>query len=226
MRYSKLLLVSTIMAAGSAYAAIPTINVSGKILPPACSANMVGGDNMVWDPISHNELSDTNFTLLVAQEATLQVHCADGLKTHVAFWAIDANPSSAVPGAKVPGTNLPNGNVTDRIFGIGVDPVTGGKIGNFTLIGKSSSYDGTVNDNNYGYNTSKTSNTFALASFGNGYRFAEEWTVVEEGTNNPASANAFTFVFDVVPQINIKRLISNNEEVDFAGSAQFFVRYF
>ena len=228
MRYSKLLLVSTIMAAGSTYAAGPNINVSGKILPPACSASMAGGDNLVWDPISHNTLSDSDFTLLEAKEATLQVHCDDGLSTHIAFWATDANKDSAIPGRRAPATNnLPNGDAADRIFGIGFDPVeTKNKIGNFTLIGKSSSYDGTVNSITYGYNNSKSSNLFAQALFGHGYNFSEEWTVVQEGTNIPAAANMFTFTFDVVPQINRKPLITNSQTVDFAGSAQFFIRYF
>ncbi|MRT59009.1 DUF1120 domain-containing protein [Enterobacteriaceae bacterium RIT693] len=226
MRYSKLFLMTSLLVAGSAHAANPTINVSGKITPPACSASIVGGgENLVWDPISHNNLSNTTFTPLTAKAATLSVTCEDGLKTHIAFWATDANAASAIPGVKVPDTTLDNGNAADRIFGIGLDPVTNNKIGNFTLVGKTSSYDGTENSAKFGYG-GRGVESFAITNFGWGYRFAEDWTVLDTTTNQAAVANTFTFTFDVVPQINRKSQITNAQEVAFAGSAQFYVRYF
>lgn len=225
MHYSKLFLMTSLMVAGSAHAANPTINVSGKITPPACSASIVGGEDLVWDPISHNSLSDTTFTVLEAKPATLKVQCDNGLKTHMAFWAKDANATSAIAGVMVPGTSLPNGNAAERIFGIGMDPVTNKKIGNFTLIAKSSSFDSTENSTELGFG-GRGAVKFSSAVFGWGYKLTEDWTVLDVGTHLPAEANTFTFAFDVVPQINKKSEITNAQEVPFAGTAQFFVRYF
>ncbi|MEW5561943.1 DUF1120 domain-containing protein [Enterobacter asburiae] len=226
MCYSKLFLITSLMVAGSAYAANPTINVSGKITPPACDASIVGGgENLVWDPISHNSLSNTTFTPLPPKSATLSVTCEDGLATHIAFWATDANAASAIAGIKIPGTIYDNGNVAARIFGIGMDPVTNKRIGNFTLVSKSSSYDGTENSSKFGYGGRGTE-SFAVSNFGWGYPTVEDWTVLDTTTNQPAVGTAFTFTFDVVPQINKKSEITNSQEVAFAGSAQFFVRYF
>jgi len=214
------------MAASYGAVANPTINVSGKIAPPACSASIVGGESLDWGSVSHNSLSENEFTVLPAKQATLQVQCEQGLTTHIAFWAVDSNPGSAIAGKNVNGIGS-NGNDSNRIFGIGKDPVTGKNIGNFTLAGKTSSYDGTVNDKKYGWTGGSGHNSTAFSSqnMGWGYKFSEDWTVIDD-KDKAVAANLFTFTFDVVPQINKKSQITNAQEVPFACKAQFFVRYF
>ncbi|MEW5561944.1 DUF1120 domain-containing protein [Enterobacter asburiae] len=231
MNIYKLAVLSTIMATGSVLAANPTINVSGKITPPACHANIAGDGNLVWDPISHNSLSNTAFTALEAKPATLQITCESGLTTRMAFWSVDANASSAAPGIKVPGTSGSNGENAARIYGIGLDPVTNNKIGNFSLIGKTSSYDGTENNQTVGYvdnGSGHNTESFGVANLTQGWGLGstQEWTVLDVTSKTPALANSFTFTFDVVPQINKKSQITNAQEVPFSGSVQFFVRYF
>ncbi|MRT59008.1 DUF1120 domain-containing protein [Enterobacteriaceae bacterium RIT693] len=232
MHRYKLAILSTVMVTGSVLAANPTINVSGKITPPACNASIIGGGTLVWEPVSHNSLSNTTFTALAAKPATLQVTCESGLNTRMAFWSVDANAGSAIPGINVPGTSGgSNGANPARIYGIGLDPVTNNKIGNFSLIGKTSSYDGTENDQTIGYvdnGSGHNSESFGVANFSAGWGLGsiQEWTVLDVTTKKPAVANSFTFTFDVVPQINKKSQITNSQEVPFSGSVQFFVRYF
>ncbi|WP_322014294.1 DUF1120 domain-containing protein [Paraburkholderia sp. J12] len=217
-----------IAAAGTAHAQSANVNVQGLIVPPACSAQFVGGADLDWGNISHNSLNSSSMTLLSKKNVTLQTQCDDGLTTHMAFWAVDANPQSAMTGMRVPGTNGANGDDSNRVFGIGMDPVTNQKIGNFTMIPTTTSYDGTVNETNYGYvKTSTHAETSFTASNLNGtaYDKTADYTVLD-ATNNPAVANTFTYSFDVYPQLNKSTAITNSQEVPFNGTAQFYVRYF
>lgn len=229
MRISKIAVLCAMVAAGAAQAQTADISVKGKIAPPACTASFIGGGNLDWGTVSHNELSETNTTILSEKEVTLQVQCSEGQKTHIAFWATDPNKASALPGQKIPGyTNWDNGNAADRIFGLGMDPVTGKKLGNFTMISKSSAFDGTEQKTKFGYTRDMTgaTNTFTLSDFGWGYMWNEQWTVLGADNAKPAAANTFTFTFGVYPQLNKKTEITGTQEVPFAGTAQFNVRYF
>lgn len=231
MRYSTFFLIGTMLAAGTAQAANTAVNVKGKITPPACSADISEGADLDWGSIAHSDLSDTDFTVLSAKPATIKVSCEDDTKTRIAFWATDANIASAIAGKKVPNTTGNNGNELRRVFGIGLDPVTGKQIGNFTMIGKTSSYDGTENNTYLGYTDSGSAHNvvnFAAKLFSEGWAIGshQEWTVLDNTSKQAVSASEFTFTFDVVPQINKKSQITNAQEVPFAGTAQFFVRYF
>lgn len=213
---------------GVAHAQSANVNVQGLIVPPACSAQFVGGADLDWGSISHNSLSPTTMTVLSPKSITLQTQCDDGLTTHMAFWAVDANPQSALPGIRVPTTENTNGEDPNRIFGIGMDPVTNQKLGNFTLIPTSTSYDGTVNQDFYGYviTSTHTETTFTSSLFrGHGYRKNTDLTVFDLN-GNAAVANTHTFSFDVYPQLNTSSAITNSQEVPFNGTAQFYVRYF
>lgn len=229
MRYSKYLILGAMMAAGTAQAANTAINVQGKITPPACNAEMSVGADLNWGDIPHSTLNANDMTVLDAKTATLKVTCEPETKTSIAFWVTDANSASALVGKKI-GTGGNNGNDANRIFGIGFDPVTTKKLGNFTLIGKTSSFDGTENSTNFGYidnGSAHNATNFAVMPFSQGWGMGlpQEWTVLDT-TSKPASASDFTFTFDVVPQLNKKSEITNAQEVPFAGTAQFFVRYF
>lgn len=230
MQISKLATRMTVLwalaVAGVAHAQQINTNVVARAEASACTADIAGGADLNWGQISHNALSPTGTTVLDRRTITLQVRCADGQKTHVAFWAVDTNPQTAMAGVSVNGAS--NGNDPTRVFGLGRDPSTGQKIGNFTLVAKNSSFDGTLNSNSFGYvnNLSHTASSFQLANFnGVAYGTNQEWTVLDSG-NAPALANAFTFSFDVHPQLNTSKAISNAQEVRFNGTAQFYVRYF
>lgn len=231
MRSAKIFLLGTMLAAGTAQAANTAVNVTGKITPPACSADISEGADLDWGNIPHSDLKDNTFTVLSAKPATLKVSCEDDTKTRIAFWATDANMASAIAGIKVPNTSGNNGDELRRVFGIGLDPITGKPIGNFTLIGKTSSYDGTENNTYLGYTDSGGSHNvvnFAAKVFSEGWAIGnhQEWTVLDNTTRQAVSASEFTFTFDVVPQINKKSQITNAQKVPFSGTAQFFVRYF
>lgn len=227
MNCFKVATLFTLIATTSVQADGSTINVSGKITPPACSAIVNGGDNLVWDPISHNSLNASTFTVLPAKPITLQVACDSGLMTHIAFWVTDPNRATAISGIQIPNTICNSGNDINRAFGLGIDPLTSKMIGNFTLVGRSSTYDGTSNTTNFGYTSGAghSSTSFSAWPVACGYNFNEDWTVLDS-TSKPASANLFTFTFDVVPQINNSTQITNAQEVPFTGAAQFYVRYF
>lgn len=227
MRSSKIFLITSLMVASSAYADDVTVKVKGKITPPACQATIVGGETLDWGTISHSDLS-SGFTFLPRKEVMLKIQCDAGLTTKMSFYTKDGNAASAMPGGRVPGTSLDNGESPERIYGIGMDPVTNEKIGNFTLVSKTSSYDGTENKTQFGFagkGSGASTGVFATAVFGWGQNHNEEWTVLDD-KGQPASANVFTFTFDAVPQINFKSKITNTQEVLFSGSAHFTVAYF
>jgi hypothetical protein len=218
--------LAAMTAALCAWAAAGAAHAQSGSEPSACAANIVGGGDLNWGRLSHNALSPGGMTVLDPRPITLQVQCANGQKTHVAFWATDTNPQSAMAGTSVNGA--PNGNDPARIFGLGVDPVTGQKIGNFTLVARHSTYGDTTNGSSFGYvNTlAHSATSFVAASFsGIGYGTNQEWTVLDS-TGSPALASTFTFTFDVYPQLNTSKAISNAQEVPFSGAAQFYVRYF
>jgi hypothetical protein len=233
MRISQLIIRSAVLctfaAAGAAHAQSANVTVRGLIVPPACSAQFVGGADLDWGTISHNLLNATTMTVLDKKTVTLQAQCDGGLTTHMAFWAVDPNASSALAGIRVPGTNNNNGEDSGRIFGLGMDPVTHQKLGNFTMIPTSSSYDGNANSTSYGTvkSTAHTETSFSTVDFNNnyGYLTGSDYTVLDT-TNNPAVANTFTMALDVYPQLNKSSSITNAQEVPFSGTAQFYVRYF
>ncbi len=232
MRFSRLSTLAAALCAcatfSTAHAQSANVNVQGVITPPACSAQFVGGADLDWGVISHNSLSAATMTVLTPKNVTLQTQCEEGLTTRMAFWAADANPASAMAGVRVQGTSTANGDDVNRVFGIGMDPVTNQKLGNFTMIPTSSSYDGTVSSTYFGWvNTSThTETNFTRAAFdGYGYQKNTDMTVYDTNSN-PALANTFTFSMDVVPQLNNSSAITNTQEVPFSGTAQFYVRYF
>jgi type 1 fimbria pilin len=233
MRISQLITRSAVLcafaAAGAAHAQSANVTVQGLIVPPACSAQFVGGAELDWGSISHNSLSATTMTVLSHKDVTLQVSCDQGLTTHMALWAVDANPQSALVGIQIPESNSLNGNDATRIFGIGMDPITGKKLGNFTMIPTSSSYDQNVSSANYGFvqTSTHTETSFNVTPFkGSGaYQLTTDHTILDSA-NKPALASTFTYTMSVYPQLNTSSAITNAQEVPFSGAAQFYVRYF
>ncbi|QLH62434.1 DUF1120 domain-containing protein [Serratia symbiotica] len=206
------------------------INVKGKIVPPACTVNFAkGSDDLDWGNIPHNSLSATQFTILPKKEASLTVTC-DG-ETAMSFTVSDPYKATAIAGMRV-GSGYANGDDANRIFGLGLDPVSKQKIGNFTLIGTGSSYDDIRNDKSFGVKSATDISTqgFTTHLFSEhwGIPVTEKWTILKKDINigEAAKGKVLTFDFDVVPQLNIISKITATEEVNFKGTAQFTVSYF
>lgn len=203
------------------------INVRGVIGPSACVVDVPTGTDLDWGTISWDTLNKTDFTTLSPKTATITVNCPEGTTTKTAMWIVDADPTSAMVGSN-------NAGRTDhgdrgRIFGIGTDPVTKNKIGNFVLNPVSTVVDGVSNTTNFGYNRdaanhTATPNSVALMSKW-AYYTAEEWSPLDS-SRQPASGTSFTWTFNVEPQINKASQISATTQVPWNGTAQVNVRYF
>ncbi|MDC7871271.1 hypothetical protein TH60_17415 [Pantoea ananatis] len=201
------------------------INVHGIIAPNACTANVVGGEALDWGITQHEDLNQTELNTFAAKQVTLQVSCPSEQK--VAFWATDPNASSALLGVN---TNNRKGHAdSTRIFGLGMDPVTGNKLGNFTISPVSSTVDGVTNTTSFGYQNGGAHNSTAFSRVLNAdwsYKISEDWTPWNETTSAPASGKVISWVFDVEPQLNAGNMITNAQRVDWQGTAQINVRYF
>jgi uncharacterized protein DUF1120 len=207
------------------------VTVSGKILPPGCNAGFDGGADLNWGAIQWNSLHATEMTTLEAKQVKLNVQCPNGAKVGMAFWiGADPNQASALPGPDTPSSNQSkNHSLPEAIFGLGNDPVTQRKIGNFTIVGVDSSYDGTVSKAVYGVVADGTHSSTKFSAISMGYpmyREVVDWTVWDETTGKPALAAIHTFTFKVGPQLNAKSKLTASQEISFAGAAQFNVRYF
>lgn len=217
-------LCSGILLCTSATASMD-INVHGVIAPNACSATVIGGGNLDWGITQHESLNQTKLNTFPAKQVTLQFNCPSDQS--VAFWAIDPNASSAMVGTNTGGhTGHADAN---RIFGLGMDPVTGNKLGNFTLSPISSTVDGTTNKTSFGYQLSGShSGTTFLRVLNSAWSYskAEDWTPWDENTSKPAVGKSFAWVFDVEPQLNKGNMITNAQQVDWQGTAQINVRYY
>nr|WP_277933747.1 MULTISPECIES: DUF1120 domain-containing protein [unclassified Pseudomonas] len=203
------------------------INVKGVIGPSACVVDIPSGNDLDWGTINWDSLNKTDFTTLSAKTATITINCPEGTTTKTAMWIVDADPSSALTGKNNSG-RIDHGD-TGRIFGIGIDPVTKNKIGNFVLNPVSTTVDGTTNTTNFGYNrdaaTHSTTPSSVAAMSKWAYYTAEEWSPLD-ASNKPASGTSFTWTFDVEPQINKASQISATTQVPWNGTAQVNVRYF
>jgi hypothetical protein len=228
MRLSKYLLVLSTAAFSLGANAQTNVTVNGKITPPGCTASFGGGANLDWGSIPWSSLSSTAMTTLPAKAVTFQVQCPVDTKVSAAFWAVDPNKSTAITGPNSTSTNGSyNHSDANRIFGIGTDPVTNKKLGNFTMISTGATFDG-KQATGFGFtkDTSHTTTDFSKVGMGWAMHTAEDWTVWDDATNKPASAATHTFTFNVEPQLNKKTEITATQEVPFAGVAQFNLRYF
>jgi hypothetical protein len=204
------------------------VTVNGIIGPPGCDATFSGGGSLDWGTIPWSSLSTTAMTTLPRKAVTFQVQCPAGTQVSMALWAIDPNSSSAMTG---PNTSSPNGSPNHGcatcIFGIGMDPVTGQKLGNFTMISTGAGFDGTAATNiGYVVTATHTSTVFTPMTIGWPIDMREDWTVWDSANNRRASATLHTFTFNVEPQLNSSTNITATQEVPFSGVAQFNVRYF
>lgn len=203
------------------------INVKGIITPSACTVNVPTGNDLDWGEITWDSLSKTDFTTLPAKTARIDINCPEGTTTKTAMWIVDADPTSAMLGKNSAG-RIDHAD-SGRIFGIGFDPVTKKKIGNFVLKPVSTIVDGATNTASFGYNRDaanhmSTPSSRALMSNW-AYYTKEEWSPLD-ATDKPASGNSFTWNFEVEPQINIASQISANTQVPWNGTAQVNVRYY
>ena len=91
-----------------------------------------------------------------------------------------------------------------------------------------SSYDGVAQKSYHGYvaSTAHTETAFNLAYMGDAIPRGQDWVVWNTEAGKAAVAADYTFTFDVEPQLNMRTKLTATEEVPFAGSAQFNVRYF
>lgn len=201
------------------------INVHGVIAPNACTANVVGGDALDWGITQHANLQQTSLNNFTAKQVTLQVNCP--ANQSVAFWATDPNTTSALVGINI--NNRVGHADPTRIFGLGMDPVTGNKLGNFTLNPISSTVDGKTNTNSFGYQVGGAHNGTSFIKESNekwSYKKSEDWTPWDESTNKPALGTSFSWIFDIEPQLNRGDMITNAQRVEWQGTAQLNVRYF
>lgn len=213
-----------ILTGSSAYSAT-NINVHGIIAPNACIATIVGGDNLDWGITQHASLNQKAFNNFPAKKVTLQFNCPS--PQSVAFWAVDPNQDSVMVGQNTDGRT--NHADINRAFGLGFDPVTGNKLGNFTLNPVSTTVDGVTNSTTFGYTASGAHNGTAFGRVNTkdwAYNKKEDYTPWDQGTNKPASGQSISWVFDVEPQLNHGEMITNAQQVDWQGTAQVNVRYF
>ena len=203
------------------------ISVRGVIGPSACVVDVASGTDLNWGTINWDQLNKTDFTTLPAQRATISINCPQGTTTKTAMWIVDADPASAMLGKNNSGRV--DHAASGRAFGIGIDPVTKNKIGNFVLNPVSTTVDGNTNSTNFGYNRDSANHRSVPSSVASmstyAYYSAEEWSPLD-AKNSPASGTSFTWTFDVEPQINLASQISATTEVPWSGTAQVNVRYF
>jgi hypothetical protein len=227
MRLLKYFLLFFTAALSSTTYAANNVTVGGKITPSGCTASFDGGADLDWGAIPWTTLFSTQMTTLEAKQVTLKVSCPTGSKVGMAFWVgDDPNQNSALPG---PDTRSKwNHSQVTKIFGLGADPLTKEKIGNFVIIGMNSSYDGVAQKSYYGYvsSTAHTETSFSSAYMGDAVTRGQDWAVWNTEAGKTAVAADYTFTFDVEPQLNMRTKLTATEEVPFAGSAQFNVRYF
>lgn len=212
------------MMGGNAYSA-SNINVHGIIAPNACIANIIGGDNLDWGITQHATLNQKALNNFPAKKVTLQFNCPSDQS--VAFWATDPNQDSVMLGQNT-GGRTGHADI-NRIFGLGFDPVTGNKLGNFTLNPVSTTVDGVTNLTSFGYQVSGAHNgtDFSRVLTADwAYKKTEDYTPWDESKSKPAVGKSISWVFDVEPQLNNGEMITNAQQVDWQGTAQVNVRYF
>lgn len=201
------------------------INVHGVIAPNACTASIVGGDSLDWGITQHESLNQTTLNNLSKKQVTLQVSCPSAQS--VAFWATDPNENSAMVGED---TSNRRGHADPaRIFGLGMDPVTGNKLGNFTITPVSTTVDSETNSTSFGYQNSGSHDGTTFQRVLNSawsYKKTEDWTPWDEANKKPASGRSIQWVLDIEPQLNKGNQITNAQRVEWQGTAQVNVRYF
>lgn len=222
--FINLSLSGSVLLANSAFAAMD-INVHGVIAPNACTASIIGGDSLDWGITQHENLNQTDFNTFPKKQVTLQVSCPSAQS--VAFWATDPNETSAMVG-KNTSTQTGHADIT-RIFGLGMDPVTQNKLGNFTITPVSSTVDGVTNSTSFGYQNSgshDSTNFLKVLNSAWSYKKTEDWTPWDEATNKPATGKSISWLLDIEPQLNKGNQITNAQRVEWQGTAQVNVRYF
>jgi len=117
-------------------------NVKGVIGPSACFVDVPSGNDLDWGSIPWETLNKDTFTTLVPKTATITINCPQGTTANTAMWIVDADPTSALVGINNSGRT--DRGDSGRILGIGIDPVTKNKIGNFVLNPVSINVDGVV----------------------------------------------------------------------------------
>lgn len=210
--------------ASSAFAAMD-INVHGIIAPNACTATVMGGEALDWGITQHESLNQTTLNNFPSKQVTLQVSCPSAQS--VAFWAIDPNENSAMIGQDIDGRK--GHSDIARIFGLGMDPVTGNKLGNFTINPVSSTVDGNTNSTSFGYQNGGAHDGTVFQRVNNSdwsYKKTEDWTPWDENNNKPASGKSISWLLSIEPQLNKGNMITNAQRVDWQGTAQVNVRYF
>lgn len=221
-----LLLVSGVatVVSNSAFSAMD-INVHGVISPSACTAGIIGGDNLDWGVIQHENLKQNELNTFPKKQVTLQVSCPAAQS--IAFWATDPNENSAMVGTNTDG-RIGHAD-SSRIFGLGMDPVTGKKLGNFTVSPVSSTVDGKTNSQNFGFQISGSHNGtifLPVLSSAWSYKKTEDWTPWDESKMRPASGKSISWLLEIEPQLNTGSNITNTQRVDWQGTAQVNIRYF
>ncbi|WP_159378405.1 DUF1120 domain-containing protein [Pantoea dispersa] len=223
-RFVAFSLTGSFLFANSSFAAMD-INVHGAIAPNACTASVIGGDSLDWATTQHENLKQKDFNTLPKKQVTLHVSCPSAQS--VAFWATDPNENSAMVGRN---TSTQVGHADNlRIFGLGMDPVTRNKLGNFTISSVSSTVDGVTNATSFGYRNSGSHNSTNFSRAQNSawsYNKTEDWTPWDEGANRPAAGKSISWLLDIEPQLNKGDLISNAQKTEWQGTAQINVRYF
>ncbi|MHB2094958.1 DUF1120 domain-containing protein [Pantoea dispersa] len=223
-RFVAFSITGSFLFANSSFAAMD-INVHGAISPNACTASIIGGDSLDWATTQHENLKQHDFNTLPKKQVTLQVSCPSAQS--VAFWATDPNENSALEGMNTSGKVGHTDKL--RVFGLGLDPVTQNKIGNFTLSPVSSTVDGVTNSTSAGYQVSGSHNNSIFSRILSSqwsYSKAEDWTPWDEAANKPAVGKSISWLLDIEPQLNKGELISNAQKIEWQGTAQVNVRYF
>ncbi|WON77971.1 hypothetical protein [Serratia sp. UGAL515B_01] len=202
-----------------------TLNVQGIISPPACVADVVGNTDLDWGALQHSELGSKVKTL-EAKPITLSINCPDDANTHVAFWVADGITDPAMQGDNTGG--MTNHGQIIRDFSIGLDPFTSQPLGNYTLNPVEELVDGNK-QTSFGFVASGShSNTVFSPRKITAYSYskAEDWTFWDDKTAKPAIGNNFQMTFNVEPQLNTTDKISNINQINWKGTAQFNIRYF
>lgn len=220
MKVSRIALATLAALTLSSQAQALELTVKGKITPPACHAEMDGGGVLTWEPIAHKDLEANDFHKLERKDATLKITCDNETQASFAVQTEKSDDTAIVGGG--------GQHAADRIFGIGTDPVTNKKLGNFIMLHKAGSYDD-VEVTRFGAGSRlQASDIYDQVLWTRGYATktaSEEYTILDQTTAKPASASVFTYTWAIEPALNKKSEITSTQEVPFEGKAILTVRY-
>ncbi|MCS3509798.1 DUF1120 domain-containing protein [Achromobacter sp. JUb104] len=121
------------LAAASHAAGNSDLNVTGKLMPPACNAHFGGNATLDFDVIAFNAL-DNNGTNLGSKDTALQINC--GGPTRVSVVALDNRAGSGITIQEAPNLNWPYQNPENGSkYSWGLGFADGQKIKTGALIG-------------------------------------------------------------------------------------------